>query len=176
MIAALLACGVTSLVLYQTQRWTDVVATTTRGAVIASYEALDITEMEKPFDAVSAVDRDDTTYWGITPASDGTGIAGTSNVIKLTKEQRVVSVGISNGPSTQLERISSVIWATTITELKERGPTVVDQIIPIKAGPFMTHFTALTDQTVVASTGVHDDAPNAGIAEILIQIKETSDN
>ena len=29
---------------------------------------------------------------------------------------------------------------------------------------------------VVAITGVYDDAPNAGIAEILIQIEETSDN
>ncbi len=175
-VAALLAAGVIGLVLSQTQSSTGVVATTTGGAVIASYQALPATEMAPPFDAVSAVDRDDTTYWGIEPVPDGTGIVGTSYVIKLTKEQRVVSVGISNGSSTQLGRISGVIWATTIAELEERGPTVVDQLIPNEAGSFTTAFTASTDQIVVAITGVHDDAPNAGIAEILIQIEETSDN
>lgn len=175
-VAVLLATGVTGLVLSHTQSTTSAVATTTGGAVIASYQALPVTEMAPPFDAISAVDRNVTSYWGIEPAPDGTGIVGTSYVIKLTKEQRVVSVGISNGSSTQLGRVSGVIWATTIVELEERGPTVVAQLIPNEAGSFTTGFTSSTDQIVVAITGVHDDAPNAGIAEILIQIEETSDN
>lgn len=175
-VAALLTAGVTGLVLYQTQRSADVVATTTGGAVITSYQALEITEMAKPFDAISAVDRDDTTYWGIAPVPNGTGIAGTSYVIKLAKEQRVTSVGISNGSSTQLGRISGVIWATTINELEERGPTVINQPIPNEAGSFITSFKASTNQIVLAITGVHDDAPNAGIAEILIQIEGRPNN
>lgn len=144
--------------------------------MITSYQALEITEMAKPFDAISAVDRDDTTYWGIAPVPNGTGIAGTSYVIKLAKEQRVTSVGISNGSSTQLGRISGVIWATTINELEERGPTVINQPIPNEAGSFITSFKASTNQIVLAITGVHDDAPNAGIAEILIQIEGRPNN
>nr|WHW29239.1 hypothetical protein [uncultured bacterium] len=175
-VAVLLAIGVGGLVLYQLQRSLPVVAVTNGGALIAKYEALAVTEMAPPFDARRALDRDETTYWGIEPVPDGIGIAGTSYVVKLTEEQQIVSVGISNGTSTELGRVTGVIWGTSIDELEAGGPNVVTQTIPNEPGAHPINFATTTDQIVLALTGVHNDAPNAGIAEILIQVQKTGGN
>ena len=175
-ITVLLAAGVVGLVLYQTQSSLSPVTITTGGARIFSYEALASTEMPSPNDASAAVDRNDTTYWGIQPRADGPAIAGTSYVIKLTEEQRIVSVGISNGTSTELGRVTGVLWGTSIDELSERSPLVVEQALPNRAGVFETDFDRDTDQIVLAILGVYDDAPNAGVAEILITVEQVSNN
>ena len=83
---------------------------------------------------------------------------------------------VSNGASSELGRISGVIWGTSIDELASRGPAVLEQVIPNESGSHLVDFATTTDQIVLANTGVHDQAPNAGIAEILLQVEETSDN
>lgn len=173
-VAVLLAAGVGGLVLYQAQRTPAAVAITAGGARVLSYDALDVTQLAPPFDEVKALDGDDTTYWGVMPAPDGTGIVGTSYVIKLTEAQTVVRVGISNGTSMELGRISGLIWGTSINELDEQGPTVVDQDIPNEPGSHTREYRTTTDQIVLAITGVHDDPARVGIAEILIEVEEPS--
>ncbi len=169
-VAVLLAAGVGGLILYQTLRTPTVVAVTAGGASISGFDALEITALPAPYGEANALDRDESTYWGIGPAPDGPGIIGTSYVIKLAEEQTIVSVGISNGTSTELGRVSGLIWGTSIRDLEQRSPSVVDQLVPNEPGPHTVEFSTRTDQIVLAITGVHDDADTAGVAEILIEV------
>ena len=72
--------------------------------------------------------------------------------------------------STELGRVSGLIWGTSISDLEQRSPSVVDQAVPNEPGAHSVPFSTRTDQIVLAITGVHDDAPTAGVAEILIEI------
>ena len=124
-LAVLLAAGVGGLLFYQTQRGPTAALTTAGGAAVLSFDALDATELPAPMDEGKALDGDSTTSWGIMRAADGTGIIGTSYVIKLTEEHRIVRVGISYGDSGDLGRASGVIWGTSIDELEAGGSSVI---------------------------------------------------
>jgi len=140
------------------------------GAVIVRYDALAETEMPKPFDADSALDQDETTYWGIEPSDEGFLVAGTSYLIELSEEQLVSRVGISNGQSTQFGRVSGIDWATGFDA--ESQAAKVSQVLDDDAGPQSIAFDVSTDQIVLVITGTHNDATDAGIAEILIEVEE----
>ena len=175
-IAVLLAAAVGGLLFYQTQRGPVPIAVTSGGARILSYDALDSTELPPPFDEAKALDRDDSTYWGVMPAADGTGIVGTSYVIKLAEEQQIVSVGISHGEGTDLGRAAEIIWGTSIDDLESQDPSIVTQPLPDQPGVFMTPFEMTTDQIVLAIFDVHGDPDMLGIAEILIEVEGSSSN
>lgn len=169
-IAVLLAAAVGGLLLHEARQSPAAVALTAGGASISSFDALDATALPAPYSEAFALDRNLATYWGIAPGEDGTGIVGTSYVIKLTEAQQIVSVGISNGTSPELGRVSSLLWGTSIDELEQRGSSVVDQIVPDEPGAHRTSFETTTDQIVLAITGVHGEATQVGIAEILIEV------
>jgi len=169
-IAVLLAAGLGGLLLYQAQQSPAAMRITAGGARIASWDGFDDTELDAPYGDALALDRDPRTYWGIGPRTAGSSVIGTSYVIKLTETQRIVEVGISNGTSTDLGRVSGLIWGTSIDELERRGASVVDQRVPDAPGTHKEPFEVETDQIVLAITGVHGDADEVGIAEILIDV------
>ncbi len=47
---------------------------------------------------------------------------------------------VSNGASSELGRISGVIWGTSIDELASRGPAVLEQVIPNESGSHLVDF------------------------------------
>lgn len=175
-IAVLLAIGVGVLLIQQARQAPSAIAVTAGGAEIAAFDALDSTALPAPYGEQFAVDRNPSTYWGVGAGSDGTGIVGTTYVITLTEEQHIVGVGISNGTSTELGRVSSLLWGTSIPELERRGPSARDQLVPDAPGDSpMLAYDATTDRIAVAITGVHGDPAAVGIAEILIEVAPTEE-
>lgn len=161
-IALALAAVLGGLILFSDG--TPTIATTRSGAAITSIDAL--VEMAPPLDAAKAVDNDETTYWGI-----GQPVLGTTYVIRFAEEQSVTQVGISNGQSTELGRVASLLWATTVQELQDRGDGIIEHEIADAPGEHLVDYSAETQQIVLAISGVHADAVNAGIAEILIEVE-----
>lgn len=164
-LAVLLAAGLALLLL---QSGDNIV--TAGGARISAARALTETEMVA-FPGAQALDGDDTTYWGIDPAPDGSGTGLTTYVIEFAEEQAIVRVGISNGTSTELGRVDAVLWATSIGDLSPGGSSL-EQALEDAPGEQTTAFRVTTTTLILALHGVHGDAVNAGIAEILIEVEE----
>jgi serine/threonine protein kinase len=171
-IALMLAAIVGGALLFRATRDLPVIAVTAGGAKIHSIEAFAPTLLAG-FPARNAIDGDETTYWGITPnTGTGNNIVGTTIVIKLAEEQTITAVGISNGDSTELGRVAAVDWATSIAELNVRAPSVFRQTIPDLPGHHVDDLRITTDQIVVAIAAVaNPDAPNAGVAELVIDVE-----
>ena len=146
-------------------------ATTDGGAELFSQSATRATRMGPPFESANAVDQDDSTYWGVTTGVDGREVRGTAYHIRFTGEQKITSVGIDNGDSTELGRASGVIWATSFDEAAIDGTEQVIQDLDDVAGQQTIPFEFTSDQLVVVISGVHGEVDQIGIAEILIEVE-----
>jgi len=147
------------------------ITTTRGGAQIQAVSAPPDTAMDGQFDAGNAVDLDDATYWGVQRTATDGPVQGTRYVVALEQEQDVVGVGISNGTSTELGRVSALRWATSDQQLDQRGDTVVTQVIGDAPGEHRIGYSVRTNRLVLEIVGVHADAVNVGIAEILIEVE-----
>jgi len=173
-VAALMAAGLGALILFNIQRDPAPIAITVGGARILEARALPATEMAPPFDGRMALDNDATTAWGIAPSDDGIDIQGSSYSITLTEEQTIVRVGIINPNETELGRVAGVSWGTGFDNGVQLGD-LVTQDLPNGPGTFMVPFSVRTNQINLVLLGAHDGAENAGIAEILIEVAEETD-
>ena len=171
-VAVLLAAGLGGLVLYNARSTDGPLVVTAGGARVRSFDAFDLTEQDPPFSGDRALDGDENTYWKIVPNdAEQLGIIGTTFRIDLTEEQRIVSVGISNGTLNDLGRVSSLRWATSNEDLSS-GSNAVDQAVPDQPSMHTTPYSVTTDVLIVVISGVHDEqARDAGIAEILIEVE-----
>ena len=163
--AVLLAAFLVGVLVFDARR--GPVATTAGGVEIAGFTALDATAMAA-FPADHAVDQNEATYWGVTRASSGENIIGTTFVLRLSEQTQISQVGISSGEGSSLGRVAEVRWATSVAELRSQAETIVRQTIPDGAGATLDHVDFTTDMIVLMIADVHGDAENIGIAEILL--------
>ena len=171
-LVVLLGAAIGGALLFNAQSSTDEpLALTSGGATIVDISALaDTTIVELP--ATNAIDLDSATYWGVQPnITAERNIAGTTFVLRFDEPIAITSVGIDNGSSDDLSRVSHITWGTSVDDLRNRAATNVTQEIPDEAGEHRVAMSITTDQLALVITDVHDiEAPSVGIAEILVDV------
>lgn len=171
-LAVLLGAAIGGALLFDAQRSDDPLVITRGGATVVDISALaDTTIVELP--ATNAIDLNSATYWGVQPnIAAERNIAGTTFVLRFDEPIAIVSVGIDNGTSGDLSRVSHITWGTSVADLQTRAATNVLQEIPDEAGEHQVPMTIVTDQLALVITDVHDlEAPSIGIAEILVEVR-----
>jgi serine/threonine protein kinase len=171
-LVVLLGAAIGGALLFNAQSSTDEpLVVTSGGATIVDISALaDTAIVDLP--AANAIDLNSATYWGVQPnITAERNIAGTTFVLRFDEPIDIASVGIDNGSSGDLSRVSHVTWGTSVDDLRDRAVTNVTQEIPDEAGEHRVAMSITTDQLALVIADVHDiEAPSVGIAEILVDV------
>jgi len=172
-IAVLLAAGLGGALLFDARTGnSSILGVTAGGARVVDINVLLDTQMID-FPPTNAIDGDPTTDWGIARTmATGNNIVGTSYVLAFDDQVTVSSVGITNGQNSSFARVRELVWGTSFSALNDGNETLRQQI-PNEAGNFVESVSATTNQLVLVIADVHDaDAEAAGIAEILIEVRD----